>query len=291
MVTPSPTATAHGRPEGSAAPRTSTGAPAALLVSSPFDAFVNGYGATKRRGVFGMLVHDLGRRIVGGEFPEGGQLPNEEELITQLGVSRNTFREAMKSLASKGLVEIRAKTGTRVKPRSQWNQTDPDVMVWFFETGPSEEFLAALAELRRILEPAATARAATNASSEDIARMRAALVQMRESAEDPAAYAAADRTFHAAIFAATGNMLLSRLIDVVAIAIYGNQVLSPRNIVEGQRRSLPWHEDVLRAISARDPAAAAIAAERLLDTWDPAPDDQGALPPLRKDAPHAKGTQ
>lgn len=252
-----------------------------MLVSSPFDDFVDAYGATPRRGLFGMLVHDLGRRIVGGEFPEGEVLPNEDDLIARFQISRTTFREAMKSLASKGLVEIRPKIGTRVRSRNQWHQTDPDIMVWQFETGPSPEFLEALIDIRRVLEPAAAARAARRATPEDLLALRTAFEDMCISASDPVGYARADQAFHAAVFAASGNMLLRRMIDVVAIGIYGNQVLSPRNIVEGQRRSLPWHEDVISAIEARDPEAAAIAVHRLLDTWDPAPDDRGALPPMR----------
>src|SRR4051794_27375295 len=86
-----------------------------LLVSSPFDAYVNRHGGTRRRGLFGMLVHDLGRRVVGGEFEPGAALPNEDELVIRFGVSRTIVREAVKTLAAKGLLDIRPRTGTRVR--------------------------------------------------------------------------------------------------------------------------------------------------------------------------------
>jgi DNA-binding FadR family transcriptional regulator len=243
-----------------------------VLISSPFDEFVSLYGSTRRRGVFGMVVHDMGRRIVGGEFAEGAPLPNEDELIARLRISRSTFREAMKTLASKGLVEIRTKTGTRVRDRAHWHHTDPDVMVWHYETGPSREFLDALVDLRRVLEPAAAFRAAQRATAADIAEIEAAYQRMCEAIGDIAAHGAADRAFHAAIFAATHNVILSRQIDLIAIGIFGNTVMAPDSAVEGQRRSLPFHEALLRAIQARDPVAAEHAANRLLDTWHPVPE-------------------
>jgi DNA-binding FadR family transcriptional regulator len=170
------------------------------------------------------------------------------------------------------MVEIRTKTGTRVRPRMHWHHTDPDVMVWHYETGPSAAFLTALVDLRRILEPAAAARAAERATPEDVARIAAAYAEMCASIGDLRAHGEADRAFHAAIFAATHNVILARQIDLIAIGIYGNTVLAPDSAVEGQRRSLPYHAAILRAIEAKDPQAAEIAANRLLDTWRPTPE-------------------
>lgn len=240
-----------------------------MLIASPFDDFVSQHGSTPRRGVFGMIVHDLGRRIVGGEFAEGEGLPNEDDLISRFRVSRSTFREAMKTLASKGMVEIRTKTGTRVRRRVHWHHTDPDVMVWNYETGPSQEFLDALVDLRRVLEPAAAARAAERATEAEIVRIVSAYDAMCRTIGDVRAHGDADREFHGAIFAASHNLILARMIDLIAIGIYGNTVRAPLSAVEGQRMSLQYHEDVLHAIQARDAAAAALAADRLLDTWHP----------------------
>ncbi len=242
-----------------------------MLISSPFDDFVSLHGATRRRGVFGMLVHDLGRRIVGGEFAPDAVLPNEDELVARFGVSRTTFREAMKTLAAKGLVEIRTKTGTRVRDPALWHHTDPDMMVWQYETGPSRRFLAALADLRRVLEPAAAARAAEHATAAELAAITRAFGAMCETIGDKAAHGEADRRFHAAIFAASHNFMLARMIDLIAIGIYGNVVHAPDSIIAGQRRSLPFHRDLLEGITARDPQTASRAAHALLDTWHPVP--------------------
>jgi DNA-binding FadR family transcriptional regulator len=75
-------------------------------------------------------MHELGRRIVGGELRPGDVLPREELLAEQMNVSRTALREAMKVLSAKGLVETRTKVGTRVRDPRYWHQLDADVLAW-----------------------------------------------------------------------------------------------------------------------------------------------------------------
>lgn len=239
-----------------------------IVTQSPFDAFVRKYGTIPRRGVFGYFVHELGRRIVGGHYPVGATLPNEPDLVEQFGISRTVIREAMKCLAGKGLVEIKTRVGTRVKERSSWHHLDTDVMVWYYETGPSVEIMRAIKDLRLALEPEATARAAARCTDQDIAAIRSAYEDMASSIGDINTNADADLRFHTAIFAATHNMIYSQLIDLIAVGIYANRTLSGlEDIAEGQKRSLPFHKAILDAIAARDSEAALQASRRLLDSW------------------------
>src|SRR5437762_13173507 len=85
----------------------------------------------------GQVVHELGRRIVGGTCPPGEALPNEEELCRELGVSRTALRESVKVLAAKGLVESRPRIGTRVRASASWNLLDPDVLACAARPRPS----------------------------------------------------------------------------------------------------------------------------------------------------------
>lgn len=239
-----------------------------IITSSPYDEFVRRHGTIQRRGVFGYFVHNLGRRIVGGEFTVGSTLPNEPELVEQFGISRTVIREAMKCLAGKGLVEIKTRVGTRVRDPQFWHHTDTDVMVWYYETGPSVEIMRSIKDLRRVLEPEATARAASRGTGADIERIRSAYQAMEDSIGDINANSDADLRFHSAIFAATQNLIYSQLIDLIAVAIYANRAISTaKEVLAGQKRSLPYHKDVLDAIIARDPDAASAASHRLLDSW------------------------
>src|SRR5712691_7528345 len=120
-----------------------------------------------RRGLHGELVHDIGVRILRGELEPGDALPTEGE-APGATVSRTVVREAIKVLAAKGLVEARPKTGTQVRERRYWNLMDPDVLAWRLEANPSDEFYFDVFELRRLIEPAAAAMAATRASAEEV---------------------------------------------------------------------------------------------------------------------------
>ena len=245
-----------------------TGDPKAIVTASPYDEFVRRHGTIQRRGIFGYFVHHLGRRIVGGEFAVGATLPNEPELVEQYGISRTVIREAMKCLAGKGLVEIKTRVGTRVRDPQYWHHTDTDVMVWYYETGPSVEIMRSIKDLRRVLEPEATARAASRGTEADVEKIRAAYLAMEAALGDINAHGDADLRFHSAIFAATQNLIYSQLIDLIAVAIYANRALSSSaEVVAGQHKSLPFHKDILDAIIARDPDAASAASHRLLDSW------------------------
>ncbi|WP_245304628.1 FadR/GntR family transcriptional regulator [Rhizobium multihospitium] len=239
-----------------------------IVTQSPFDAFVRKYGTIPRRGVFGYFVHELGRRIVGGDYPVGATLPNEPDLVEQFGISRTVIREAMKCLAGKGLVEIKTRVGTRVKERSNWHHLDTDVMVWYYETGPSVEIMRSIKDLRLALEPEATARAALRRTESDIAAINSAYEEMASTIGDVNSNADADLRFHTAIFAATHNMIYSQLIDLIAVGIYANRTLSGHeDIAEGQKRSLPLHKAILNAIVAQDTDAAIKASRNLLEAW------------------------
>ncbi|NRP87981.1 FadR/GntR family transcriptional regulator [Rhizobium lusitanum] len=250
--------------------KTTAATPEAKLIvtQSPFDAFVRKYGTIPRRGVFGYFVHELGRRIVGGSYPVGATLPNEPDLVEQFGISRTVIREAMKCLAGKGLVEIKTRVGTRVKERSNWHHLDTDVMVWYYETGPSVEIMRSIKDLRLALEPEATARAATRRTDEDVTAISSAYEEMVSTIGDINTNADADLRFHTAIFAATHNMIYSQLIDLIAVGIYANRTLSDHDeVAEGQKRSLPYHKAILDAIVARDSDAAIKASRSLLESW------------------------
>lgn len=239
-----------------------------IITHSPYDEFVRRHGTIQRRGVFGYFVHNFGRRIVGGEFPPGTTLPNEPELVEQFGISRTVVREAMKCLAGKGLVEIKTRVGTRVRDKQYWHHMDIDVMVWYYETGPSIEIMRSIKDIRLVLEPEAASRAAHRGTDEEIAAIQSAYDDMVNSIGNPNANADADLNFHTAIFAATHNRIYAQMIDLIAIGIFANRTMStPDEVTAGQVKSLPLHKQVLDAIASHDAEAAAEASRRLLESW------------------------
>ena len=108
-------------------------------------------------------------RIVGGAWEGGAPLPNEDELAAELGVSRTVVREAIKALQAKGLVEVRPKTGTRVRPQRAWHLLDADVVAWLFADMERADDLRELYEVRASIA-AAAARLAAGAADGRAAR-------------------------------------------------------------------------------------------------------------------------
>ena len=122
-----------------------------------------------RRGLHGEVVYTIGRRIVSGELKPGDPLPPEEELTADFDASRTVLREAVRVLAAKGLVEARPKTGTRVRPREEWNILDPDVLSWrVVGAAHDPQLYAEMTEVRLAIEPIATRLAATRMTDDEL---------------------------------------------------------------------------------------------------------------------------
>lgn len=214
------------------------------------------------RSLHGQVVHELGKRIVTGDIDEGAVLPNETELGASFAVSRTALREGIKVLAAKGLLASRTRTGTRVRPRHEWNMLDPDVMAWQLSSGDSHKFLNDLIEFRRAVEPLAASLAAERASEADIQLISQAYNDMELAGSDIESTVMPDLRFHQGIFHASGNELLAPLGTLTEAALSVSfRVLTP----ETKQASLRLHKAVLDAIQAGDSAAAQSAMIALLD--------------------------
>ena len=128
----------------------------------------------RRANLHDRIVHELGVRIVSGDLADRDVLPTEPVLAGELGVSRNALREAIKVLARKGLVAVRPKTGTRIRPRREWSLLDREVLEWMNSSGQHVQQLLDLTEFRMIFEPKASYLAAKRASTEEIAAIESA---------------------------------------------------------------------------------------------------------------------
>ncbi len=214
------------------------------------------------RNVHSQVADGIGTGIVRGDIAPGDALPSEMRICETLEVSRTVVREAIRTLTGKGLVESRAKSGTRVRPPEEWNYLDPDVLRWLSEMTDIDIYLAKLFQLRNSVEPAAAAIAATAATQECLVRLREAFEGMR-AAQDNEEFVVADIAFHKGIYFATQNEFfwpIAQMFDVslrrsFTIAAGGDH--RPRGLIE--------HRDLLVAIEQRDPAEARKKAVLLLN--------------------------
>lgn len=218
----------------------------------------------RRLRIHGSIAHDIGVKIVSGDYPPGHMLEGEIAASDSLKVSRTAYREAVRILAAKGLVEARPKTGTRVSERSKWNLLDPDILSWIFETEPAAELIASLFELRGIVEPRAAALAATRRTSDQVERMARALEGMEAHKLTSEEGRAADQDFHAALLEAAGNPFLISLSSGIGAAVAWTTIYKAR-LRRLLRDPVPDHRDVYESIAAGDPFAAHAAMKHLVD--------------------------
>jgi DNA-binding FadR family transcriptional regulator len=154
------------------------------------------------------VINEVGRAIVAGEMPVGSNLPNDAEMMDRFGVSRTVLREALKTLEAKGLVEARAKVGTRVLPQSRWNLFDRQVLAWKLDSGPPPAFLASFQIVRRSLEVEAARLAAQNREAEHVRLLNYWLNQRMVMSHQPEPFAIAEFEIHRVVAEASGNPFL-----------------------------------------------------------------------------------
>jgi GntR family transcriptional regulator, galactonate operon transcriptional repressor len=214
--------------------------------------------------LFGQIAQLLGRAIVAGDYQVGDLLPNESGLGGGISVSRTAYREAVKILTAKGMVEARPKSGTRVAPRANWNLIDPDVLVWQLAMNPSEQFIRELFELRLIIEPKAAKLTAGRRSDEQLRVLERAIGQMETERAYSEASIRADLDFHRAIFASAGNPQLACLAHVVVATIQWTMLLQSAREAADFGGPMRDHRRVMDAIAARNGDLAAAMMEVLI---------------------------
>lgn len=211
------------------------------------------------------VLHQLGRDICAGRYRPGQVLPSEPELCERFAFSRIVIREAIKSLAAKGLLEVRRRVGTLVLEQTRWNLFDPDVIAWRAESIAVDPTMSRdLEELRRVVEPAAVRLAALRASDDARKALRAAYMAMERAVAGKGNYVKADLAFHAIILSACGNQYLRQMQEAMSAILQASfAIISEKP--GGPAFSLPMHEAVCVAIERGDADAAERAALVLID--------------------------
>ncbi|MEO6012540.1 MAG: alpha/beta hydrolase fold domain-containing protein [Devosia sp.] len=160
---------------------------------------------TSRSRLHGSVSHAIARDIITGKLRPGGLMPSEDKASASFGVSRSAYREAIRTLAAKGLVTASPKIGTRIAPRADWHLLDPDVLAWHFEAGPTEVLINNLFELRATIESNAVALAATRRDEANVSKLTDSLARMARSSPYSGAWLNAVIAFHQSILLASKN--------------------------------------------------------------------------------------
>jgi GntR family transcriptional regulator, sialic acid-inducible nan operon repressor len=209
------------------------------------------------------IIARLEQQIVSGALADAKPLPPERDLMEQFGTSRTVIREAIATLASRGLIESR--------PRFRPVVRKPDYGTALYAVGGVVRHL--LGELKGVknlyasrlfIERGLVRDAATSASKDDIAELRAALAANREAIPDSQAFYRTDTAFHAVLYRIPRNPIFP------AIHLGYTAWLAPQwDKMERSRArneiSYHGHQAMLDGILSRDPAAAEEALVSHLD--------------------------
>lgn len=205
--------------------------------------------------VYERIAAQIEQRILNGELRSGDRLPTERELSEQFQASRTAVREAMKSLAQKGLIDMRPGRGTIViDGTSQAVQHSLSLVLKLGQTDRTVN----LVEVREILEPEIAALAAARATEEDILALRAAVAMMDSNMHNAAAFIAADNDFHQTLAKATQNVIILTLVNSI-VALLSEQRKHIFTVSGGPERGQMHHKLLLDAIIQHDCEAARAA--------------------------------
>ena len=209
------------------------------------------------RSVHGMVTQAIGIDILAGRFPSGEVLPGEDELLHRFGVSRTALREALKTLAAKGMIVPKARVGTRVLPQTEWHMFDPDIIAWRMLAGMDVGFTRHLFEIRLAIEPAAAVLACHRRSEAELVQLAAILEEMAQESGDLDHFVAVDLHFHKTILGATGNPMMHSIGAVIEAALLtAFRRSAPTDDPRRHAESVAKHRRIYEAIAARDEAAA-----------------------------------
>lgn len=205
------------------------------------------------------VINALRAQISSGEWPVGSRIPTESELVEQLGVARNTVREAVRALAHNGLLDIRQGSGTYVIATSEL----AGVMHRRFAGADPRH----VAEVRSALEASGARLAAVRRTEQDM-RQLDTLLQRREEAwesRDVGRFVEADTSFHRGVVAASHNEVLTDVYADLGTVLrtflredVGEQLL-PENHMD--------HARLVEAVRAGDPESAGREAASYTAAW------------------------
>jgi GntR family transcriptional repressor for pyruvate dehydrogenase complex len=195
--------------------------------------------------------------IQSGELPPGARLPPEHQLAAQLGVSRNPLREAVKALVVARVLDVRRGDGTYV------TSLEPRLLLEGLGLAVEllrDDTLLEIVQVRRLLEPAATALAASRISAEQLDEIGEHLNAMRAASDDVEKLNHHDAAFHRAVVRATGNETLSTLLDGISGRTLRMRVWRGTVEAGSSHKTVAEHEAIYNALDARDATLAQAAA-------------------------------
>lgn len=221
-----------------------------------------------RRKLSEQVFDRLRHMVASGELAPGDAMYSERELMERFGVGRPAIREALQSLASKGLITISHGERSRVNrltPGMAFGQMD-EIARLLLSTEPDN--LDHLKELRRLLEVATVRKVAPICTPEDISDLRGLVSTQRGHLGDASGFIQTDIAFHARLAEATGNPLIKAVTEAMLTWLFDYH--APMLRWSGREETtLSEHESIVDFLEKRDADTAAEMMAGHLDRSEP----------------------
>ena len=191
------------------------------------------------------ISEQINKLIAEGFLKPGDRLPSERELAERFKVSRNSVRDALRTLEAKGLVEIRQGDGTYIRDTTatELYQTMVDILAMKKET------IREIMQVRKILEPGIAYYAAQNATSDNLKALEEILTKQEAKAAIGDPGVEEDSQFHYLIAQMTGNGFLVSLLQLI-----NESIKDTRDIVlrypDTRSATRVGHRRILEALTA-----------------------------------------
>jgi GntR family transcriptional repressor for pyruvate dehydrogenase complex len=206
-------------------------------------------GRRRGAGVTDEAIERIRELIASGEWGPGTRLPREADLAKQLGLSRNSLREAVRALSLARVLEVRQGDGTYVSSLEPGELLAPTLSATHLLRGRT---VLELFEVRRMLEPEAAALAAARGDADVVGALRQELDRMIAAGDRADELVEADAAFHDVIARAPGNGVLRELLRSLSTKTVRARLwhgLADRNALDLARAE---HERIYEAIAAGD---------------------------------------
>jgi GntR family transcriptional repressor for pyruvate dehydrogenase complex len=206
--------------------------------------------------------------IVESPLGPGETLPSERDLGEQFGVSRTVIREALRTLAGKGVVEMGQGRGLRVARVEP--STVHESMRLFLRGRPALDY-SRVHEVRALLETEVAALAAQRATAEDLAALAESCEEMAGVLPDAKRAVEADLAFHGRLARSTHNELFTVLLDAIVGPLVEIRVETFETVEHRAEIALAAHRAIYKEVAGKCVDGARAAMREHLDdvlvTW------------------------
>ena len=221
-----------------------------------------------RGSVVDIVVEQIKNLILNEVIKPGEKIPTEIELMEQLGVGRNSVREAIKMLTALGVLEVKRGQGTYVATKVEPSFFDPFIFSLLLEPKSNQD----LYELRVMYDSMVAFTALSNGTSEEFNVLEKNIDEMEaayksgEHADNIDFFVEKDMSFHRILLRSTHNPLIIKMGEAI-LGLFPKYIKKSISQDKGIERSIENHRTILRTIREKDVIHIHLSIEKTLEEW------------------------